>query len=338
MAYGGRTGRPAARTLRRWGGRLAGTLALALLGTLLGAAGGLWANDAGTPSASARSRGGDAEWLGHAWVDGRKGEADVLALAAQLHGTGVHDLFVHTGPLADDGSLDPALYPRAAWLVQALHRAIPGIRVQAWLGDTVDSEGPGMDLDRVDLVPAAEQVLDTGFDGVHLDLEPVHSGDPAFLRVLDGVHALTRARHRVLSVSVPQLDPLPGLHDLAGLLTGHPKWWSPGYLTAVAGRVDQVAVMAYDTATPLPGLFSGYVEQQTALALAAVPPSVDLLIGLPAYHTDSPDHVASAETVAAAVRGVRLADRGRAAFGVALYVDFAATPQDWAAYRADWVR
>ena len=329
----------AVRRVRRWAARLAGVTALALLGTVLGAAGGLWVNDAGTPRAEAVTRGGDALWMGHAWVDGRKSQADVAALAAQLRGTGIHDLFVHAGPLENDGRLDPALDPRAAWLVRALHRAIPGVRVQAWLGDVVDTpEGPGMDLSRVDLVPAAEQVLAEGFDGVHLDLEPVPSGDPGFLRVLAQVHALTSARGRVLSVSVPQTDPLPGLHEVAGLLTNHPKWWSGGYLHQVALRVDQVAVMAYDTALPLPSLFSGYVEQQTRLALAAVPPGVDLLIGLPAYTENTMSHHGSAETVAAAVRGVRLADSGRRLFGVALYVDFTATPADWAAYREGWVR
>ncbi|EXU70168.1 hypothetical protein Z951_01050 [Streptomyces sp. PRh5] len=46
------------------------------------------------------------------------------------------------------------------------------------------------------------------------------------------------------------------------------------------------------------------------------------------------------ETVAAAVRGARLGlsreDARRERFGVALYVDFAATPGDWAAYRRGW--
>ena len=195
-----------------------------------------------------------------------------------------------------------------------------------------------MDLAQVDLTTSARQMLDAGFDGVHLDLEPVHSGDRNFLDLLAQVQRVTGTRHRLLSVAVPQTDPLPGLHDAAGLLTNHPKWWSAGYLTQVANRVDQVAVMAYDTAMPMPSLFSGYQEQQTRLALAAVPPSVDLLIGLPAYHSDTLGHHAAAETVAAAIRGVRLADDGRRNLGVALYVDFAATSADWTSYDRDWVR
>jgi hypothetical protein len=46
-------------------------------------------------------------------------------------------------------------------------------------------------------------------------------------------------------------------------------------------------------------------------------------------------------SVAAAIRGIRLAispDPPRRPFGVALYVDFTATAQDWTSYLDDWVR
>jgi hypothetical protein len=73
--------------------------------------------------------------------------------------------------------------------------------------------------------------------------------------------------------------------------------------------------------------------------LAAVPPIVALVIGLPAYHTDEPGHTA-AETVAASIGGVRLGlgDPPARPFGVALYADSAATPADWTAYFSGWVR
>ena len=322
---------------RVWALRTVTTALLALLGCVLGATGGLWVNDLGTPSASARTRQEDAVWLGHAWVDGRKGPADVSALVKQMGG-GVHDVFVHTGPLRNDGTLDPTLYPEASWLVAALHKAVPGIRVQAWLGDVVDSEGPGLDLTRTDqIIGSFRQALDAGFDGIHIDFEPLHSGDQDFLNILEQAHLLTAERGAVLSVSVPQIEPVPGIHLVGAALTGHPKWWTSGYLSDVADRVDQVAVMAYDSALPMRSLFSGYIQQQTRLALQSVPSSVDLLIGLPAYHDDNGMHHASAETVAAAIRGVRLADHGRLKFGVAMYVDFAATPADWAAYHRDWL-
>jgi hypothetical protein len=64
-------------------------------------------------------------------------------------------------------------------------------------------------------------------------------------------------------------------------------------------------------------------------------------MGLPFFQENRFGHRGAAETVPAAVRGVRLGlsrtDTDRTNFGVALYVDFAATEADWTAYRDGWV-
>lgn len=306
--------------------------------------GALWAEGVGEPAAGVRGSGHDAYWLGHAWVDGRKSDADVGALAKQLSGSGIRDLYVHTGPLSDDGRLPSALSPRAAWFVAAVHRMLPGVRVQSWLGDLVAPAHDALHLEdpatRDRIVASAAQVLDLGFDGVHYDLEPVRSGSPDYLTLLERTRAVTTARHAVLSVSAPQLDPLPGLHHLGVALTGDGKYWAQGYFAAVAQRVDQVAVMSYDTWMPTASLYSGYLTEQTILALEVTPPAVDLLMGVPVFWADDYGHHGNAETVAAAVHGIRLGlgrtAPGRRAFGVALYVDFTATQQNWADYRREW--
>ncbi|AQW50656.1 hypothetical protein ACIQPP_19235 [Streptomyces violaceusniger] len=300
---------------------------------------------AGDPAPGTHTRERDAVWLGHAWVDGRKGEDQLAELVQRVRDTGIRDLYVHAGPLEHDGTLPASRYPKARWLVDAVRRELPGVRVQSWLGDVLSTEGrTGMDLGeratRERVVRSARQVLDAGFAGVHFDLEPLHSGDRDYLSLLDDVRTVTRAHRAPLSVAAHQIDPLPSLHSVAGFVAGHPKWWSQSYFGAVARRVDQIAVMSYDTALPLESLYGGYVAQQTRLALEATPRGTDLLMGLPAFHTDDIGHHESAETVAAAVRGVRLGlsreDAGRERFGVALYVDFAATPGDWAAYQRGW--
>ncbi|HEX6467850.1 MAG TPA: hypothetical protein VF069_02045 [Streptosporangiaceae bacterium] len=295
----------------------------------------------GDPDARARTHGRDAVWLGHAWVDGRRGEADVIALARRLSGTGVHDLYLHTGPLSIDGRLDPRLHPRAAGAVRSLHAAIPGIRVQAWLGQRTG--GGGLDLDdaatRERVVDSARQALDLGFDGVHYNFEPVPDGDRGLLDLLDRTRVMAHRRGAVVSMASHHIAPLPGMSSIDDVIFGHTKWWSPGYVGKVAGRIDQIAIMSYDTALPTRSLYGGYVRRQTALALKAVPPQTDLLMGLPAFHTRDLGHHASAETVAAAIRGVRLGLGGgdRERFGVALYADFAATDSDWRAYRRGWL-
>ncbi|MFG2353974.1 hypothetical protein [Streptomyces sp. NPDC048521] len=299
----------------------------------------------GDPAPGTRTRHRDALWLGHAWVDGRKGGKDVEALARRLSGSGIRDLYVHSGPLEHDGTLPGSAYPRARWLIAAVHRELPGVRVQAWLGDKLASESPdGLRLDRpatrAAILASTRRVLAAGFEGAHFDLEPLHSGDRDYLTLLDDLRDLTRARHALLSVAAHQIDPLPAFHSFWGATTGHPKWWSQAYFGQVARRVDQIAVMSYDTMQPLESLYGGYVAQQTSLALEVTPDSTDLLMGLPFYHENRFGHWAHAETVPAAVRGVRLGlsrtDADRAGFGVALYVDFAATEADWRAYREDW--
>ncbi|MEV5989578.1 glycosyl hydrolase family 18 protein [Streptomyces sp. NPDC052051] len=331
----------------RWVRRAVLALVLALLLPLLAAGTALRVNYAGDPVDGARTRGRDAIWLGHAWVDGRKTDADVAALAKQLGGTGIRDLYVHAGPLEHDGTLPASAYRNARWLIPAVHRALPGVRVQAWLGDVLATESPdGLRLERARtraaVVSSTEEILAAGFDGVHFDLEPLHSGDRNYLALLDNLRALTRAHHALLSVAAHQIDPLPAFHSVWGTLAGHPKWWSQAYFGQVARRVDQIAVMSYDTMQPLQSLYGGYVAQQTSLALEVTPPTTDLLMGLPFFHENRFGHWAHAETVPAAARGVRLGlsrtDADRARFGVALYVDFAATEADWTAYREGWVR
>ena len=329
-------------------GRFAFGKILALLAVVSVLVGGRWlgfsVQDIGSPSPAARSTGHDALWLGHAWVGGHETDADVARLASSLRGTGISDLFVHVGPLGDDGALDPAKAPGAAWFAAEVHAVMPGVRLQGWLGDEVEPSG-AMDLEsvatRARIVASARRVLAWGFDGVHLDLEPVGDADPGYLDLLDALRPVVHAAGGVLSVSAEQVEPLTGSRWAMEAVEGHSSWWSAGYLRQVASRVDQVALMTYDTALWSLSAYSGFVRDETAVALQAVPANVGLLIGLPAYHdARSIEHSSSAETVAAAIRGVRLAlpagTPENRAFGVALYVDFAATAADWASYRSSW--
>ncbi|WP_399888304.1 glycoside hydrolase family 18 protein [Streptomyces sp. BBFR51] len=335
------------RTRNRRIRRTALALLLILLVPLLTAETALRVNYMGDPADGTYTRNRDAIWLGHAWVDGRKDDADLAAFARRVKATGIRDLYVHTGPMEHDGTLPKSLYPKARWLIDAVHQELPGVRVQAFLGDVLATEGPdGMRLanaaTRAAVVDSARQVLDAGYDGVHLDLEPLHSGDRDYLSLLDDVRAVTRPRDAQLSVAAHQIDPLPALHSVFGLFTKHPKWWSQEFFGQVARRVDQIAVMSYDTAQPLEGTYGGYVAQQTSLALEVTPPTTHLLMGLPFYYESNFDHWGHAETVAAAVRGVRLGlsrtDADRELFGVAPYIDFAATETNWDEYREGWVR
>jgi hypothetical protein len=332
------------RRHRRWPRRLAFSVAAMLAAVVLMVA-VIWVElsmaGSGAPSPAARGGGHDAEWLGHAWVDGRKAQPDVDALAAALRGSGIRDLFLHAGPFNDDGTLDHALRPGAVWVIGALHKALPGVRVQAWLGAHPVSGALNLASSntRAAMLASVGQVLDDGFDGVHLDLEPVDDGDPDLETLVADAHTITRQRHAVLSLSASLLAP-SGVAAVVAALPGRYGVWSPGYLSRLAANVDQVAVMAYDTWAWTPSMYAGYVRQLTRDAWNAVPAGVALLIGVPAYHDDSLRHHRNVETMAQAIRGVRLAlgdESTVRTFGVAVYVDFTVTNEDWSTYRHDWL-
>jgi hypothetical protein len=253
-------------------------------------------------------------------------------------------VFVHDGPLNDDGTLPVQLDPKAAWFVATFHRLAPGVRVQAWLGQEIGT-GPGV-LNLADkatqarIVASATYALDVqGFDGVHFDMEPVPSGNWGYVQLLERVHSITARQHKYLSISADQIEPAAGMMALGDAIAGHAHFWSAGYLRQLAGLVNEVALMDYDTWIPTSPAYAGYTRMETRIALRAMPAGVHLLIGLPAYPPNPPTHD-SGETVPAAITGVRLAlgSGTRANVGVALYVDFAATPGDWEAYEDDWVK
>jgi hypothetical protein len=325
------------RTVIRRGLRLlapALAVVVALVGLLAAA---LRLQFTGAPAAWAKSTGNDALWLGHAWVDGRRTEGDVERLAVRLRATGIKDVYVHSGPFEYDGRLDPAKHPNAANFVAWMHRHLPAVRVSAWLGQTVEN---GLDLDdaksRANVLAGVADIMKAGYDGVHYNFEPIGDGDTEFLELLDGTRRLTG----LLSTSTPQIEPYPLLRPVGRVVLGHDKYWSRGYFQQVVSRVDQVAIMTYDSGTPAQSLYGGHVARQAELALDLVPAGKHLFIGAPAYHDHSLAWADSAESVAMAAEGAKLALTGhgrRERFGLALYVDFAATEEDWREYTTRWL-
>ncbi len=293
-------------------------------------AGFFLAHQASGPTASwAASSGHDGLWLGPGSV------ADVAGrsrLAARIRASGAADVYVPAGQVSSTGELTPP--PGTASFVTWFRRTFPHVQVCAWLTGTV---GRGhLDLDdgatARALVASARSSLHAGFTGISYDLAPVASGDAGLLAVLDQTRALHPA---VLSVDTPKLEPLTGMGLPAALVMRHPVFWTSAYLSQVASRVSQVAVLGFDTGMPLSSWYSGYVKRETSVALHAVPASVGLVIAAPA-------NGGSDESVAATIHGARVAltatGRRQALFGVGLYTAGTATASDWSAYQADWVR
>ncbi|MFV1978196.1 MAG: hypothetical protein ACC649_02475, partial [Myxococcota bacterium] len=80
-------------------------------------------------------------WVGHRWYTGREvrtgdpvPESEIDALVERLRSKGIRTLYVHAGPLLDDGSIEDSADP----LFAALRSAYPEGVFLAWLGARIE--------------------------------------------------------------------------------------------------------------------------------------------------------------------------------------------------------
>jgi hypothetical protein len=302
----------------------------------------------GDPSASQRSRGVNAVWAGHRWVGEAHSEQEYAELVRHLGMAGISDVFFHVGPLDADGTVPPSRYPHVRALLAAMHRLAPGIRLQAYLGQ-VDRRGGGpLDLDdeevRQRVVETAAGFLNLGFGGIHYDIEPIYPGDRSFLDLLTRTRDLTQRRGAVLSASMEPLELVPGVQAVASRLVGRYHDSSRPYLREVAARVDQVAIMTYDTGLPADWLYGWFTAWETGHIVRLIGDRTSVFIGVPTYSQGQPlGFHPSAENVRSGLRGVRkgLARVDPAAtrrVGVALFAEWTTSEDEWQACHDEWVQ
>ena len=283
-------------------------------------------------------------WLEHRWVGEPQSDAVYNALAEQLRDLGVTDVFAHVGPLDGQGAIAPQRYPNAASFVAALHARLPGVHVQAWMGQMEKRRGGPLDLAdanaRAGILRTAAIFLDLGFDGIHYDIEPLQRDDDALHALLDATRALTRSRGRLLSLATTEIEPFAGANAVVNGILPDAVLWSPSDYRAAAARVDQLAVMSYNTALPWDWLYGSFIAFETRRIAAAVDGCATIMMGVPTYEEPGWTFHPAAENMESALRGVRLAladaDPAAARPGVAIYARWTTDSAEWATYRRLW--
>jgi len=237
----------------------------------------------------------NALWARHQWVGQGHSDGEYRALADTLRRGEISDVFFHVGPLDPDGSIPPGRYAHARALLAAMDRLAPGVRSQAYVGQVTSQGGGPLDLTRQAvrdrIVGTARTLLDLGFKGIHYDIEPVYPVDGEFLDLLERTHDLTRGRGGVLSVSLEQLELVNGMQTVSAAVLPdihYPPRLSRSFLERVAGRVDQVAVMAYDTELPADWLVGRHFAWQAKHVTELVGDQVTVFIGVPTYAQGQP--------------------------------------------------
>jgi hypothetical protein len=285
----------------------------------------------------------NAVWLEHRWLERPQPLPEMEALFAKLDRRGIAYAYPHLIPFDATGQLPPHDREQLRAFLATARRVAPELKLLPWIGGLrrgYKRQRPGTlelaDLSqRQQMVAEARGLVDEGFAGVHLNVEPVDDGNDDFLALLRALRTAV-GDDRVLSLAAIRPAPL-------GLPRAPNFAWSPDYYARVAAIVDQIVIMAYDTALPTPSLYRRYVRwaaRSVAGALDASGSNARVLMGVPTYEPYGFMHRRGVETPENAIVGVVAGLRGLGAGGtfegVALYAEWTTDESEWLAYERHW--
>ncbi|HPH97802.1 MAG TPA: glycoside hydrolase family 18 protein [Anaerolineaceae bacterium] len=285
----------------------------------------------------------NAAWISVDWTSYPVDAEAVRRLAESAAARRMTTLFPFASYIRQDGSFSPS-YTHARAFVDTFRQYNQEIDLLAWIGlplanerhigvkGWVDLSSPETRRQVVAFV--VQLVNEAGFDGVHLNAETVQNNDADFLLLLDEIRQAIGA-DKIISVAgshwIPEsINAIPVFTDFR---------WTGVYYREVAKRVDQIAVMLYDSQAFAPALYRLWVREEVrGLQRNLDGADVELLIGLSVSQEETPSHHPAVETLANGLAGV-CAGKGEVSLtrGIAVYADWEFSAADQAVWLA-WQR
>lgn len=289
-------------------------------------------------------RGNNAIWIGHGWLGDdtwfarnmRKTEDfrspdRIATLVDNLGKHRIRSVFPHCCPCTGKGELPPIDGVQATRLLDAAG----SMRVIPWIGGTRELARIEDAAWRKRFCASTQRLLTTHprFAGVQLNIEPLASGDPDYLLLLDELRVALPVG-KVLSIAAyppPTMwQPEPSVH------------WDETYMRAIARRCDELVVMGYDTGIQLTKVYQGVLATWTreSLAWAGDRP---VWMGIPAYDDAGVRwHNPKVENLSHALPALHAglsANSGPPANwqGVAVYCEWEMGPAHWAELREQFL-
>jgi hypothetical protein len=285
----------------------------------------------------------NAVWLEHRWLEREHSPAEMEELLHGLSGRGVQYVFPHLIPFDGAGKLPVHSREQMRGFLAVARRVAPEVKVLPWIGGlrvgyrrtragSVDLADLGQ---RQQMVAECRGLMDEGFDGVHLNIEPVDDGNVEFLSLLRALRTAV-GEERILSLSA--IRPGPVAIPIAPNF-----FWTPDYYARVGAIADQVVIMAYDTGIPSARLYRRYVSyaaSSVTTTLVDARARARVLVGIPTYDETGLMHRIRVENpenaLAGVVAGLRGLGGGGTFEGVALYAEWTTDDTEWMAYERLW--
>jgi len=282
----------------------------------------------------------NAVWLEHRWLEKSHSVEEMEQLFRFLDHHGIVYAYPHLIPFDSAGRLPLHNREQMRAFLATARQVAPSMKVLPWVGGlrvgykrskpgTIDLADLGQ---RQRMVAECRGLMDEGFDGIHVNVEPVANGDDDYLALLRALRAAVGTG--MLSLSATRPGPMAPAFA--------PNFfWTADYYARIAETADQVVLMTYDTAIPTPALYRRYVAYAAAMVTADLARSsrARVLVGIPTYKDSGLMHRKGVETPENALIGVVSGLRGRAGGtfeGVALYAEWTTDPEDWAVYERVW--
>ena len=288
--------------------------------------------------------GQNAIWLGHGWLgdDGWflrncrdpelfRSPERIAELMRQLQSQHIRFVYPHLCPAQFSGEIAPYDSDQLERFLDAAEAA--DIEVIPWIGG-VFGESARLENQRwrTQFVDSVKELLEKHprLAGVQVNIEPLPSGNPDFLSLLDEPRPILRDRILGVAAYPPptKWHPHPNVH------------WELSYLAEVAKRSDQMAVMMYDTAIKLEKFYIQLMTRWTRELQTTLEGSdCTLLLGVPAYEdVDSGYHHPRVENLASALAGIQAAKPGGNYIGCAIYCEWEMTPEKWQIWRSNFLK
>jgi hypothetical protein len=263
-------------------------------------------------------------WLSHGWLgdkkwfrDNNRNESDygrdqMMLLKTRINPLRVRYVFPHLCPASAKGVVPKFDNDK----LTAFRSVFSECLIIPWVGGstnaTVDLEN---EVWTENFVKSIKEVLSNeNIDGIHLNIEPLESGNPNLIKLLRKINEIKGGK--ILSIAA---YPPPTIW--------HPHkevHWNDDYYRDVSCLVDQVVPMMYDTALRSEKIFTKLIFDWTKEVIQNSNNKC-VLFGVPAYEDDVDYHHADVENVDSSMRGIVSginASGSHQEFGISVYAEW----------------
>jgi len=284
-------------------------------------------------------------WIQHGWLGddswfARTGKNPKLfrdiekikTLKTKLQKHHITDLYPHLCPTTTDGMI-PHVDPKQT---ERFLKVMKDVRVMPWVGGV---QGKQVFLQSPQwqkyFIRSIVNLLKTypEFSGIHINIEPLPSGNQDFLRLLI---ELRRSIPEGKILSLAAYPPLTVWHPFSAV------HWDKPYFEKVSKGVDQLAVMMYDTAIPFEKVYQ-YIMASWTKEIIGWAGNTEVLLGVPVYDDSGVGyHDPKVENLRNALMGIHF---GLSSFpilprhyrGIAIYSEWEMSDSEWEYLRENYL-